>query len=278
MIRLSNCGKSETGGINGMPGDQTKAEYHNINFWDNGWQYVFRYPNQAVADKIAEYAEHAAANDAIGYGQNDRLGMWQQMVVIANTASRDHDPKRIFALCNADCSSSTMAILRAVGLDLKDSKLSTLDVGWTTYVMRDNLQNYGFSKLSFSGKGMLKRGDILMTDGHACIVIEDDNTVSTPAPTITAPVIPVANVTTQVKNGINNLIPKDQTGLGMAMLQGGLIYLGFNVGNFKDKRGNNSGIDGDFGELNSLSNNALRLALATKKITEEQVKTLLSWC
>lgn len=167
MARLSNCGKSETGGIYGQPGDQTQQEYWNIGFWSNGWQYVFRHPSPSVASLISLYAEHAAANDHIGYSQSGREQMWQQISFLTGS----HDPAKICADCNADCSSSTMAIIRAVGLDKGVPALAGANISWTTYQMVPGLASLGFEKLGFTGEGMLKPGDILMTDGHACIVI-----------------------------------------------------------------------------------------------------------
>lgn len=180
MARLSNCGKSETGGLYGQPGDQTTTEYHNINYWSNGWTDVFRYPSESVASAIALYAEHAAANDHCGYSQSCRTTMWQQMSFLNPT----HDPAGIKADCNADCSSSTMAIIRAVGLDKNVPTLASADVNWTTYNMIDGgLENLGFQHLSFTSESMLQTGDILMTRGHACIVISGNApTNSTVAP------------------------------------------------------------------------------------------------
>lgn len=168
MARLSNCGKSETGGLYGEPGDQTKAEYWNLSYWANGWQYVFRYPSASVASLIALYAEHAADNDKIGYSQSGRTTMWQQMSFLSGS----HDPAKIQNACNADCSSSTMAIIRAVGLDKNIPALSAANINGTTYSMiGGELESMGFKRIPFGGESMLNTGDILMTDGHACIVI-----------------------------------------------------------------------------------------------------------
>lgn len=262
MARLSNCGKSETGGLYGEPGDQTRQEYWNIGYWANGWQYVFRYPSESVASLIALYAQHAAENDKIGYSQSGRTTMWQQISFLSGT----HDPAKIQNACNADCSSSTMAIIRAVGLDKNIPALSAANINGTTYSMiGGELESMGFKRSPFGGESMLNTGDILMTDGHACIVIEGNQN---------GPYKPAEKP--QVSTIINNsIIPKDVVGRGIAGIQGILIYVGFDPGRFRDRRGVASGVDGDAGDYTSATNNALKLAIAAGKITEAEVKKLL---
>lgn len=176
MARISNCGKSEDGGVYGQPGDQTTQEYWNINYWANGWKYVFRYPAASIASAIAMYAEHAAANDHLGYSWSGRETMWQQISFLTSNCMKPgsggiHDPMNINADCNADCSSSTMAVIRAVGLDKNVPALAGANISWTTGAMIEGLESLGFRKMPFTGENNLRTGDILMTDGHACIVI-----------------------------------------------------------------------------------------------------------
>lgn len=257
-IRISNCGKSENGGIYGNPGDQTREEYWNINLYNNGWQYVFRYPSSSVASLIALYAQHAADNDNIGYSQSGRETMWQQISFLTGS----HDPANIQNLCNADCSSSTMAIIRAVGLDKKISSLSGANISWTTYSMISGLESLGFEKLNYTGEAMLKTGDLLMTTGHVCIVIAGNGLPADSTP----PTQPQQNAYT---------LPVNAKGKGIAALQGYLKYLGYDVGRYRDRQGTLSGVDGDAGNSNSATNKALQSCMNAGGITEERVKIFL---
>lgn len=170
---ISNCGKSENGGCYGEPGDQTRQEYWNIAWWNNGWCAVFRHPSISIRSLIAEYARNAADNDNIGYSWDGRLTMWQNMSFLNGS----HDPKKITARCNADCSASTMAIIKAVGLDKNEPRLSSIPVDWATPSMLQSLESYGFKKLTdakyLTSDRYLLTGDILMSEGHACIVLTD---------------------------------------------------------------------------------------------------------
>lgn len=64
------------------------------------------------------------------------------------------------------------------------------------------------------------------------------------------------------------LMPNNSKGIGVAMLQGGLKYLGYNLGKY--------GIDGDGGLQHSYTNTALKQAVSKGQISEETVKYLLS--
>ena len=176
---ISNCGKSETGGCYGEPGDQTRQEYWNIAWWNNGWCAVFRHPSISIRSLIAEYARNAADNDNIGYSWDGRTTMWQQMSFMNGS----HDPKKITTRCNADCSASTMAIIKAVGLDKNEPKLSSIPIDWATPSMLQSLESYGFKKLTdakyLTSDRYLLTGDILMSEGHACIVITDGSEAGT---------------------------------------------------------------------------------------------------
>lgn len=62
------------------------------------------------------------------------------------------------------------------------------------------------------------------------------------------------------------LLPNNSKGLGIAMLQGGLQFLGYNLGR--------CGIDGDAGFQNSYTNIALKQAVSAGKITTDTVDFL----
>lgn len=86
---------------------------------------------------------------------------------------------------------------------------------------------------------------------------EDNNTDNKPTP---EPTVVVDTV----------LIPNGTRGIGIAMLQGGLKYLGYNLGWY--------GIDGDAGTQNSYTNKATKKAVANGGITVDTVNYLVELC
>lgn len=170
---ISNCGKDERGTYSGgFAGDQTGQEYWLISWYSRPWNCVLRHPNAQVRSEIARLATSAAKNDAIGYDQGERLTFWNEL------ASCGYDPARITRPCEADCSSSTASIVKAVGYLLNDSNLKTVSPGMTTHTMRGSLRNAGFDVLTDSkyltSDSYLLAGDILLNDAaHAAINVTD---------------------------------------------------------------------------------------------------------
>ena len=87
---ISNCGHDERGKYSGgQAGDQTGQEWAVIPWYSRPWNVVLRYPNQNVAQKIANLARAAANNDNIGYDQNQRYDYWNAL------RRADYDPTKI---------------------------------------------------------------------------------------------------------------------------------------------------------------------------------------
>lgn len=162
---ISNCGKDENGAYSGgMAGDQTGREYCLMGWYSFPWNCVLRHPDSSVRAEIAKLAKAAAQNDNIGYDQSERLSFWRQL------SSAGYDPAAIMIACEADCSSSTAAIVKAVGYRLNNAKLKTLSTSLTTYGMRTALINAGFDLLTDSkytgSEAYLLQGDILLNDSN----------------------------------------------------------------------------------------------------------------
>ena len=111
---ISNSGHDENGKYSGgKAGDQTGTEWQIIPWYNRPWNVVLRYPNRAVAQKIADKAAAAAKNNKIGYDQNQRTTFWTQL------AASDYDPAKIIVACEGDCSAGVAAIVKATGYDRK---------------------------------------------------------------------------------------------------------------------------------------------------------------
>ena len=171
---LSNNGSNEYGWAHGgQAGDQTGQEYR-IRPWYNGnWTHVFRHPDQRVQRLIARLAIEAALNDLIGYDQGERTTFWFAL------RSAGFYPADITIACESDCSSSTAAIVKAVGFILGIQALKDVDINMTTYNEEAILRAAGFQVLTDSKYRTSERnlipGDILMKDGHTCIEVGSGN-------------------------------------------------------------------------------------------------------
>lgn len=166
MTKISNCGHDENSRYrNGRAGDQTGEEYCLRKWYNRPWDCVLRHTNAAIQRDIAKLAKQAAKNDHIGYDQSQRLTFWQQLKEAKNNA-----PKNITKDCEADCSSSTAAIIKAVGLRQGDAKLKNVSADLWTGNMKSALTEAGFICLADSKHtencNYLLPGDVLLNESH----------------------------------------------------------------------------------------------------------------
>lgn len=170
---ISNCGKDERGAYSGgTAGDQTGGEYALIQWYARPWSCVLRHPDPNVRAMIALLATAAATNNKIGYDQGQRGTFWTQL------QAAHFDPKEISTPCEADCSSSTAAIIKAAGYRLDNASLKAVRYDLTTAGLRSTCRNAGFAVLTdpkyLNSDTYLLPGDILLRDvnlasGHAAI-------------------------------------------------------------------------------------------------------------
>lgn len=177
---ISNCGHDERGRYTGgVAGDQSGTEWHIIPWYYFEQNVVLRHPSAAMRDKIAELAEQAASNNAIGYDQAQRLTFWGELQKVG------YYPAKITNACEADCSSGVCAIVRAAGY-LLDNNLIICYVDPSGYTgnMRNMFAKAGFEIITADAylgyTERLERGDVLLNErSHTCIVTGKPN--SSPA-------------------------------------------------------------------------------------------------
>ena len=176
---ISNCGKDERGAYSGgQAGDQTGKEYQLIGWYKRPWNCILRHPKKEVRDEIAKLARAAALNDNIGYDQYQRLTFWNELSKVGC------NPANIKVPCEADCSSSTAAIVKAAGYHLNDARLKGVSQSLTTYGMRNAFRNAGFDVLTDSkyltSDTYLLAGDILLNDqSHVAINVTNGSRADT---------------------------------------------------------------------------------------------------
>ena len=169
---ISNSGKDENSGTTGgKAGDQTGHEWELKKWYNRPWSVVLRYPDQAVALKIAQLSIAAALNDNIGYDQNQRTTYWKQLKAVG------YDPSKIDAnhKCEEDCTAGVSANVKAAGALFGIKALENLPI-CTSRNMRQEFTKAGFvaltaTKYLTSGDYLLP-GDILLYENHhaACNV------------------------------------------------------------------------------------------------------------
>lgn len=165
-----SCGHDENGRYrNGAAGDQTGTEYYKRDWYkpSYGWDCVLRYPDAKVGTRIAEIAEEAAANENIGYDQNQRLTFYNALKVT-------WCPKDIKTKVESDCSASTAATVIAAGHQLGLIKLTQVSPSCWTGNLKQALVNAGFECLTaqkyLTSDNYLQAGDILLNEAHHVVI------------------------------------------------------------------------------------------------------------
>lgn len=170
---IANCSHDENGKYkNGKAGDQTGGEYTRRKWYNRPWSHVIRFEDSTIANLIAELATEAADNNCIGYDQNERLTFWKQL------QKYSYRPKNIKVKCETDCSASTAAIIKAVGYLLNNDKLKSIPETCYSGNIRVALKNRGAKVFTedkyLKSDSYLKRGDILLYEGHHVTINLDD--------------------------------------------------------------------------------------------------------
>ncbi len=109
-VRMSNCGHDEnrryTGG---KAGDQSGTEWYLRPWFSYPWNYILRWKNAKLGNLFADLAVEAAENNNVGYDQGQRYTFVEAL------PAAGWRPSKIKTPCEADCSSGTVALIKAVG-------------------------------------------------------------------------------------------------------------------------------------------------------------------
>lgn len=266
-MRIGHASINEKGKTSGgKAGDQTKKEICIRDFYvyKGGWSYVLRCVNPYVANNMATVMEAICKLDLCGYDQPNRNSlyrMWQKYGSIGAIKEK----------CSADCSSSitvaTIAGFKASNVDLSFNYGSNAPTTKTMKkVFRDTGKFILLTDKKYLTKGdYLKRGDILVKEGHHTVMVLDDGIN--------------ANAGTVVLNNPYKepllVVKKGMHGASVKWVQWYLKNLGY-----KDKAGKIIVIDGAFGNDTEYALKAFqkdkgltvdgKCGLATKKKLKEE--------
>lgn len=162
---IENCGHDEHHNYKGgKAGDQTGDEMVLRTWYNRPWTCILHYPDPDVRMLIAHMAIAAALNPNVGYDQAQRTTFWQELSKVG------YDPSLIKKPCEADCTSSTTAIVKGAGYLCDIAPLKSLSMSITSRNMKAQFQKAGFivrtDKCYLTSGNYLAPGDILLYEGH----------------------------------------------------------------------------------------------------------------
>lgn len=219
-VRIGSARIDERGKITGgAAGDQTGSEVSAQNWYlhSKGWR-VLRARDGYARERIALAMERACANNRIGYDQNGRNNLYNQV------KDAGFDPAAAKTNTETDCSALIRVCCRFAGIDVGNFNTATE----ASYLLNTG----AFTELTGSAytqsSDRLCRGDILVTrtKGHTVVVLTDGKD---------ADAAPAA----QPKLG-DRILRNGAEGGDVRDLQSLLIQLGYDCGRW--------GADGDFGD------------------------------
>ncbi len=207
----------------GQAGEQTREEVFTRGWYYSDWHTVLRPKSKTLAEKSAKAVEAACANSKIGYDQGQRNTLY------ARAKAAKFDLSKITTACECDCSSLMHVCAIAGGANLTYGSN-----GLHTRNMVDGFMKSGdYVKLTDSKylttDAYLKRGDILVKNGHTVMVLENGAKAEPdPAP---------ATVTLKLQE-----LRKGSTGEEVEAVQRILASYGYNLGS-------KNPFDGKFGQM-----------------------------
>ena len=181
MVRVSNCGHDENGRYaGGKAGDQTGGEYCLKAWYSRPWDYIIRWRDKELGNLFADLAIEAALNDRIGYDQGTAGNSGDRYTFRKQMQEAGWRPSSIKVACEADCSESTIVLIRAVGHLKGIKELQECNATYT-----GNMMNYFrsvagkkyFSVLQgayLTDPSIARRGDINLNVAHHVNVTVDD--------------------------------------------------------------------------------------------------------
>jgi GH25 family lysozyme M1 (1,4-beta-N-acetylmuramidase) len=155
----------------GQAGDQTKVEVYIRTWYNRPWNVVLRAKDKNTREKLAQAMEMACKNESIGYAQNTRNTLWN------NVKNNQFNPSKTTKAVNTDCSALVCVCCAYAGVPIQYLQISNNSL--TTSTLRKYLLTSGMfevltdSKYLTSDKYLL-RGDILLYEGHHTAINLDD--------------------------------------------------------------------------------------------------------
>ena len=181
MVRVSNCGHDENGRYaGGKAGDQTGGEYCLKTWYSRPWDYIIRWRDEELGNLFADLAIEAALNDRIGYDQGTAGNSGDRYTFRKQMQAAGWRPSIIKVACEADCSESTIVLIRAVGHLKGIKELQECNATYTGDMMnyfRSSAGKKYFVVLQgayLTDPSLARRGDINLNVAHHVNVTVDN--------------------------------------------------------------------------------------------------------
>lgn len=175
----------------GKAGDQTGREVFIQDWYKRDWNTVFRAKNHNVAEKIAKTMEDTCSNDNIGYDQGQRTTLYEF------AKASNWDISKIKNKCECDCSSLVSVCVNAAGINISKNMYTGNQKKVLSLTNKfDVLEDAKY----LVKPDNLKRGDILLGNGHTAIVVSNSNSTIERAKSFLASYAGTYNVTASSLN------------------------------------------------------------------------------
>lgn len=169
-VRIGHASIDENGKASGgAAGDQTEKEVCTRDWYSKPWTCVIRPKDSTVAEKIAKAMEQACANDKIGYDQAQRTTLFAQAQACG------FDLSKITVACETDCSALVAVCVNAAGISVSKDIYTGNEK--SALVATKKFDTYTDSSYIASSAN-LKRGDILLANGHTAVVLSNGANIS----------------------------------------------------------------------------------------------------
>lgn len=171
-IRIGQASCGESGIAEQKPGDQTGRELNFAEWYHGTWLAVLRCCDERQAECAARACEAAVRNKNIGYCQSHRNTLF-------DAAKRaGWDMAAISERVETDCSALMFCCMAAAGIREMEEIYNAHRNSCTTYCMMYDWPKTGrFERLTdieyVRSQVFLRRGDVLVSSGHAVMVLED---------------------------------------------------------------------------------------------------------
>ena len=169
---IGHACKNENGTYkDGQAGDQTKVEVYITKWYNRPWNVILRAKDINVREKLAKAMEMACKNEQIGYSQLTRNTLWNDV------KNNKFDTSKTTKAVNTDCSALVCVCCAYAGIPTKYLQISTNSLTTSTlrkYLLQSGMFDVITDKEYLTSDKYLKRGDILLYEGHHTAINLDD--------------------------------------------------------------------------------------------------------
>lgn len=209
-VKIGHASLDEHGKtMGGSAGDQTGREVYTRDWYKKDWNVLLRPKSKNLAEASAQACEKGCANNNIGYDQGNRNSLHTEAKKVNHNLSK-------VGKCETDCSAFMTECAIAGGANIKYGSNAP-----TTTTMRKAFKDSGDYEVLSDKKYLisdeyLKRGDILVCEGHHTVMALSNGSKagsSTTSTDVAKPTIKSGSIGTQVRTLQHNLNKVVKSGL-----------------------------------------------------------------